>query len=443
MFGSSTRAAALVLATFFLGMAAGQLGGERIAAPRAWRRCAATRGSSSRWRRPRCSCSAGSRSTTAYPGLVPRHPRIPRRALCAPARPGGARARPALHRHGRDAAADVARGRGGEAHLGRRLGFVYALNTSAASPASCSSGFWLPVAVGVRGGMFVAAALNVGRRGRRARGRARPRRPRERRAPAGGRAGRPRPRLGFARVRGGRLGLGTLALEVLFTRLLVNAIDSSVYSFALVLATFLVSLALGSALVSRAAWITCVRRGCSSRPAPGSARPPSCSLRRSDARLAVDRRGAVGAGAARRGDGAPPRRLHASRGRAALCIGTVLPATWRAAIARSRRAGALVGRLTSLNTSRAWWARSPGLRADPGARRQPRDAARRGALRGARRCWRCCRRRSTPARRRSRSAVLLGFAGLASLRTWQIVPVLLPTGIASSRSTRARAPRSR
>src|SRR5262249_23760954 len=43
-------------------------------------------------------------------------------------------------------------------------------------------------------------------------------------------------------------GFGTLALEVIFTRLLVNVTDSSAFSFALVLSSFLVSLALGAAL---------------------------------------------------------------------------------------------------------------------------------------------------------------------------------------------------
>ena len=45
-------------------------------------------------------------------------------------------------------------------------------------------------------------------------------------------------------------GLATIALEVLYTRLLVHATDASVFSFAIVLAMFLVSLSVGSAFVS-------------------------------------------------------------------------------------------------------------------------------------------------------------------------------------------------
>ena len=45
-------------------------------------------------------------------------------------------------------------------------------------------------------------------------------------------------------------GFGTVALEVLYTRLLVNITDSSVFSFSLMLATFLVFLGLASLVVS-------------------------------------------------------------------------------------------------------------------------------------------------------------------------------------------------
>ena len=169
-----------------------------------------------------------------------------------------------------------------EAHLGRRLGFVYALNTFGG------------VARRDPVGLLAARRARRARQHvpRRAPQRASPRAPRslaarglEPRGAGSRRAGR-RARLAARRLLPLALvatasGLGTLALEVLFTRLLVNAMDASVFSFALVLATFLVSLALGSALVSAVVDRLPLAVARSSRRARRSAPPRSCSRRRS------------------------------------------------------------------------------------------------------------------------------------------------------------------
>ena len=236
-----------------------------------------------------------------------------------------------------------------EAQLGRRLGFVYALNTFGGVAGVILSGFWLPVALGVRGSMLLAALLNVAAAGaallaagglaepaQRATGRAAPR------ISLGG-ALRP---LAIAATAS---GLGTLALEVLFTRLLVNAMDSSVFSFALVLATFLVSLALGSALVSlivdrlSSPWLL-VAAGSSLGAVAILIAPALCTHVWLSSLAPPPWPGALGAASVL----LPI--TFAVMGPPALLIGTILPATWRAAITRSEDTGALVGRLTSLNT---------------------------------------------------------------------------------------------
>src|SRR5688572_16264219 len=249
VFGSSTRAAAVVLAAFFLGMAIGNWAGGRFAEGT---RAAALR----RYAWLELAIAGAALAALAwlalyhgvYPGLYQATFESPGAlsalqlalavlALGPPCVAMGATL-PLMSR------AVVA----SEAHVGRRLGSVYALNTFGGVAGVLLSGFWLPVAIGVRGSMFAAAALNgvaaaaafVAARGLAD-------------APPKERAAAPPPPADGARLLAlvaAVSGFGTLALEVLFTRLLVNAIDSSVFSFALVLGVFLVSLALGSALVS-------------------------------------------------------------------------------------------------------------------------------------------------------------------------------------------------
>jgi spermidine synthase len=350
VFGSSTRAAALVLAAFFLGMALGNWAGARFAAvtrAQALRRYA--------WLELAVAVSALAvlgwlaLYHTGYPRVYQATFEAPRilsllqlglaaLALAPPCIGMGATL-PLMSR------AVVT----SEAHLGRRLGFVYALNTVGGVAGVILSGFWLPVALGVRGSMFLAAALNVVA-ALAAFAAARGLDDFAVTPPASApRVAEPRSvwlPLAFVAVAS---GLGTLALEVLFTRLLVNAIDSSVFSFALVLATFLVSLALGSALVSalvdrlRSPW-TLIGVGAWLGAVGVLLAPKLCTLVwiRTDEEPWL--RGPLGAATVL----LPAAFLVI--GPAAVSIGMVLPAAWRAAIRRVESTGALVGRLTSLNT---------------------------------------------------------------------------------------------
>ena len=426
--GSSTRAAALVLATFFLGMAVGNWAGGRIAGTT---RAAALRS----YARIELAVAAAAllvlgwlalyhavypalyRATFESPGaLSALQLGLAALALGPPCIGMGATL-PLMSR------AVVS----SESHLGRRLGFVYALNTFGGVAGVLLSGFWLPVAVGVRGSMFVAAALNVVAALAAlaaARGLAAPAAPRPEPPVAAASAG---PAWGSLALVATASGLGTLALEVLFTRLLVNAIDSSVYSFALVLATFLVSLALGSALVSalvdhlRSPW-TLVAAGSWLGSAAILLAPTLCTR----VWLLTDEepwlRGPLGAATV-----LLPVAFTVT-GPAALCIGTVLPATWRAAIAQVETTGARVGRLTSLNTfAGVVGSLAMGFVLIP-ALGVSRCVLLVAALYAALGLLALLKSAPTRAGLAVAAGGLLALLGLASLRTWQIVPVILPTG---------------
>jgi len=432
VFGSTTRAAAVVLAAFFLGMALGNWLGARSAVT--------TRGGALR----RYAWLELGIATTAllvlawlalYHGL---YPRLYRATSAAPAALSALQLGLAAL-----ALAPPCLGMGAtlplmaravvesEAHLGRRLGFVYALNTFGGVLGVILAGFWLPVALGVRGSMFLAALLNVvaalaafGA----ARGlpdEAAPARAERRTAPA-----RPAPSLSGVRslaLVAAVSGFGTLALEVLFTRLLVNAMDSSVFSFALVLGTFLVSLALGSALVSavvdrlRSPW-PLIAAGAGLGAAAIVVAPALLTriwLRSFEEPFWL---GPLGTASLL----LPISAL--VMGPPALLIGTVLPATWRAAIARADDAGALVGRLTGLNTLlgvvgslAAGFVLIPALGTGASLLAVASLYAAL-ATAAALRAW----------RGRAAWAAALGiacaFALLASRETWQITPTVVPQG---------------
>ena len=426
--GSSTRAASLVLATFFLGMAVGNWAGGRIAGTT---RAAALR--TYAWIELAVAAAALLvlgwlalyhgvypalyRATLESPGALSAVQLGLAALALGPPCIGMGATLPLMSR------AVVA----SEAHLGRRLGFVYALNTFGGVLGVILSGFWLPIAVGVRGSMFVAAALNVAAAlAARAAARGLD-------APAAPAAA---PLVAPPRLTGAVLplalvatasGLGTLALEVLFTRLLVNAIDSSVYSFALVLATFLVSLALGSALVSalvdrlRSPW-TLVAAGSWLGAAFILLAPALCTR----VWLWTDEepwlRGPLGVATV-----LLPVAFTVT-GPAALCIGMVLPATWRAAIAQVETTGALVGRLTSLNTfAGVVGSLAMGFVLIP-ALGVSRSVLLVAALYAALGMLALLRGGPARARRAVAVGLLLAFVGLAGLRTWQIVPVILARG---------------
>ena len=123
--------------------------------------------------------------------------------------------------------------------MGRRLGAVYALNTAGATAGVLMSGFFLPLWLGTRNTILLAALISTGsgiaafllwNTASGAEPKAKPQAP-----PDGAGSQSPpaesRILLLFAAIS----GFGTLALEVFYTRLLLNFTDASVYTFALVL----------------------------------------------------------------------------------------------------------------------------------------------------------------------------------------------------------------
>ncbi|HEY8154749.1 MAG TPA: fused MFS/spermidine synthase [Myxococcota bacterium] len=431
VFGSTTRAAAVVLAAFFLGMAGGNwLGGRFAAAPRA----TALR----RYAGVELAIAAAAllvigwlhlyhaifpllyRATQDAPLLLAGLQLVLVAAALVPPSLGLGATLPLMSR------AVVSR----DEHLGRRLGFAYAVNTAGGVAGVLVSGFWLPIGIGVRGGMLLAAALNLAA----ALGAL---------AAARGLAGErgpqaPEPVLHetVSDLRGGGFvfsavaaasGLGTLALEVLYTRLLVGVMDSSVFSFALVLATFLVSLALGSALVSavvdrlRSPWLLVA----------AGAGLGAVAILASPSLLARAWEGAPALSGIGGPLGAALRLLPLSflvMGPPALLVGTLLPAIWRAAIDRAPDAGAIVGRLTGLNTLAgvigsllAGFLLIPAL----GVSRGILLVASLYAVLGVVALLQLGR---SPAWRAAALGAALAFAALAGLRSWEIVPLRLPPG---------------
>jgi spermidine synthase len=428
VFGSSTRAAAVVLAAFFLGMAIGNWLGGRVSLVT---RASALR----RYAWLELAIAGGALLVlgwlalyhAVYPALYQATFQSPAAlsslqlalavlALAPPCIAMGATL-PLMSR------AVVST----ESHIGRRLGLVYALNTVGGVAGVILSGFWLPVTVGVRGSMFVAAALNVAA--------AAAALALARRLAAGALAGAgpgaapSAPRRGWQALALVAIvsGFGTLALEVLFTRLLVNAIDSSVFSFALVLASFLVSLALGSALVSaladrlRSHW-GLIAAGSWLGAAAILLAPWLCTLVwiRTDEEPWL--RGPLGAATVL----LPA--AFAVTGPASIFVGMVLPATWRAAIETVESTGALVGRLTSLNTlAGVAGSLAMGFLLIPalGVSHSTLLIASLYALLGA---FAALRDRGSRGTLAIAVAGAVCFAGLASQGAWQIVPVIVQTG---------------
>ncbi len=236
---------------------------------------------------------------------------------------------------------------GGREHLGRRVGTAYALNTIGAMTGVMLAGFVLPPAIGTRNSIYLAVAVNV------VVGVAAMLYARSGRAEAavddepGAEAATPQ--------KGGKIdpavlavvvasGFGTVALEVLYTRLIVNVTDSSVFSFALMLATFLVFLGLASLAVSRIvdrlenpwrllAWTQSLAViailisprffQITSESAPGSLDVYLLRLLR---------------------------QLVLVAGPTILLLGVALPIAWKIATRNAAESGLRVGRLTGLNT---------------------------------------------------------------------------------------------
>ncbi|TMA21449.1 MAG: tetratricopeptide repeat protein [Deltaproteobacteria bacterium] len=133
-------------------------------------------------------------------------------------------------------------------NVGRDLSLLYALNTGGAVAGTLVAGFVLIRALGVHPTLWLAAAANVlvGAAALALAARAEPDVPAsEGRAPSGHgeNAG--------LLVAVALSGVVTLALEVIWTRLLILIVGSSTHAFVTMLAAFLVGIALGSAIMRR------------------------------------------------------------------------------------------------------------------------------------------------------------------------------------------------
>jgi spermidine synthase len=250
VFGSSTRSAAVVLAAYFGGTALGSLIGARLAQRERPLRLYG-------WTEIGVGLSAllvapwlwlfGALYPALWSGLVERGPLLGAAklalafaALGPPTLAMGVTL-PLVSR------AAVTRAD----HVARRTGLLYALNVTGATAGALLAAFVLPPAVGVRNSVYLAVALNlaIGAVALRLR------------EPAGVAA--LAPTAAFAASRSGERparallfaaalsGFGTLALEVLFVRILNQHSEGSVYTFGLMLVTFLLFLAVGAALVAR------------------------------------------------------------------------------------------------------------------------------------------------------------------------------------------------
>ena len=133
--------------------------------------------------------------------------------------------------------------------IGRRIGLLYAINTAGAVLGTLCAAFLLLPAFGLRNTVYCGAAVNalvfgfaalLGR---------------------GSAARAPAPAAASAGARGSRWililvcisGVTSFSYEVLWTRLLGFVLGGSVYAFATMLASFLVGIALGSAVAARLA----------------------------------------------------------------------------------------------------------------------------------------------------------------------------------------------
>jgi spermidine synthase len=140
------------------------------------------------------------------------------------------------------------------ARVGTRL---YALNTSGSAAGALAAGFVLPVALGFRGAYLLAVALDLtvgllalwlsrgSERRRRSRDTSPVTSPGSALSPARSRVPATIATVAFVS------GFATLAVEVVWTRLFAQVLQNSTYTYALVLTTFLVALALGAVVANR------------------------------------------------------------------------------------------------------------------------------------------------------------------------------------------------
>lgn len=137
--------------------------------------------------------------------------------------------------------------------VGPALAQLYAVNTAGAVAGSLLGGFWLVPGVGLTATTWVAALLNAGAgllAMAAAGGSLRPEDAALPAAPAGGSALLPAPWRATVGALFALSGFAALALQIAWVRLFGLLFGSSVYSFAAVLAVYLLGLAAGSALVA-------------------------------------------------------------------------------------------------------------------------------------------------------------------------------------------------
>ena len=134
----------------------------------------------------------------------------------------------------------------GRTGFGRRLGFLYALNTAGAVAGCLGAGFFLIRVAGVHRTLWIAAAANAAA-GALALLVARKAGPLPSAAPAPAPAIEPSPARGLL-VAVAASGVASLALEVIWTRVLVLIVGGSTHAFVIMLAAFLIGIALGSYL---------------------------------------------------------------------------------------------------------------------------------------------------------------------------------------------------
>ncbi|MGD9724423.1 MAG: fused MFS/spermidine synthase [Pirellulales bacterium] len=152
--------------------------------------------------------------------------------------------------------------------LARATGLLYAVNVLGATAGAALASFALPMAIGIENGIYLATALNVSigmaalamsafqvpATGRAAMGAANesPAAPAAADLSAGGATNAPHGSSAFTWIALAAVsGFASLALEVLYVRLLSFRTEGSVYSFGLMLVVFLLCLALGAAIVAR------------------------------------------------------------------------------------------------------------------------------------------------------------------------------------------------
>jgi len=135
--------------------------------------------------------------------------------------------------------------------LGRGGTLLYAINTLGAVGGTYLAAFVLPLALGFRGTYALAITCNLALGALLVIAAARSAAPRSM-APAEVETGEAPP-LAWSRIAGLAFlsGVVTLALEVLWTRMFAQVLHNSVYTFAIILITFLLALALGSLVAHR------------------------------------------------------------------------------------------------------------------------------------------------------------------------------------------------